>query len=145
MKMLPQQRLLARAAAILLVISLLTGIYLAAAMTGKISADPGTVVAAHIGAFLGCFWMIGLGWSMPMLGYGDRGLTRLAWVTIVPTYFNWLITSFKALWKVRGVEATGDSHNDTIFALLTVLVVIPSFVGSIGWVYGLFRKPADAR
>lgn len=145
MKMLPQQRLLAKSAAILLLISLATGVYVAAAMTGKINADPGTALAAHIGAFLGCFWMVAVGWSMPMLGYGERGLTRLAWLTIVPNYGNWLITSFKALWKVRGVDATGDPHNDTIFALLTAFVVLPSFAAAIGWVLGLFRSADTAK
>jgi len=136
---LPAARLAARNAAVLLAIGVFMGIYVAAAMTGKIPADGAMALAAHLNCFLGAFWLLGLGWSLPMLRYGEKGQARLVWVTTVANYSNWAVTTFKALWKVHGIDATGDAKNDTIFGLLTVFVVLPSFVGAAAWVYG-FKK-----
>lgn len=136
------QRILAKSAAILMFIGLLTGTFVAAAMTGKVAADPGAALASHLNALMGCFWMAALGWSMPALAYGDKGLTRLAWVTVVPNFANWAITAFKAFLKVKGVDATGDGKNDLVFGLLTLFVVLPSVVAAGAWVWGFFRKPA---
>ena len=61
----------ARNAALLLLVGLLTGGYVSAAMTGKISADPHMALAAHLNCLLGAFWLLGMGWSLPMLRYGE--------------------------------------------------------------------------
>lgn len=39
------------------------------------------------------------------------------------------------------VDATGEPKNDTIFALLTALVVVPSLAAAVAWVYGFTGKP----
>jgi hydroxylaminobenzene mutase len=136
---LPSQRVAARNAAVLMVIGLLTGVYLSAAMTGKINADPPMVLAAHLNCLLGCFWLAALGWSLPMLRFSEVGLSRIVWLTTLANYANWAVTLFKASWKVHGVDLTGEPHNDIIFGVLTVLVVVPSFVAAGAWVYG-FKK-----
>jgi hydroxylaminobenzene mutase len=142
MKTLPAQRWLGESAAILLMVALVTGALLSFSMTGKINADVGAMVAAHLNAFMGCFWMAAVGWSMPMLGYGERGLMRLAWATALPNYANWAVTLFKAFLKVKGVDATGEGKNDLVFGLLTLFVVIPSVVAAAAWIYG-FRRRAE--
>jgi hydroxylaminobenzene mutase len=136
---LPSQRVAARNAAVLILIGLLTGVYLAAAMTGKIDADPKMVLAAHLNCLLGCFWLAALGWSLPMLRFSETGLSRLVWLTTVANYANWGVTVLKAHWKVHGIDATGEPKNDIIFGLLTVLVVLPSFASAAAWVWG-FKK-----
>ncbi len=141
MKMLPAQRLLAKGAAVLLVIGLATGIFVSAAMTGKIAADPGAALASHLNALMGCFWMAAVGWSMPMLGYGERGQMRLAWVTLIPNYSNWIVTVLKSFLKVKGVDAIGEGKNDLVFGLLTLFVVVPSMIAAVAWVLG-FHRPA---
>src|SRR4051812_23062757 len=98
-----------------MLIGLFTGILVAWAMVGKVSADPGAALAAHLNGLMGCFWMAALGWTMPALGYGERGLTRLAWATILPNYANWAITVFKAFLRVKGVDAMGEGKNDLVF------------------------------
>ncbi len=138
----PAAKLLTRNAAILMVLGLLTGLFVAAAMTGKVPADAHAALASHLNALMGTFWMVGVAWSMPMLRYGDKGLVRLAWVTTIPNFGNWLITALKAFLKVSGVDATGEPKNDFIFALLTAFVVIPSLVSAVAWVYGFFGKRA---
>jgi (hydroxyamino)benzene mutase len=135
---------LGKAAAILILIGLLTGGYVAAAMTGMIDADPHTTLASHLSALMGAFLLFGLAWSVPRLGYGPKGLRRIAWLAVVPMYGNWLITAFKALWKVSGVEATGEWRNDVIFGLLNVVVVGPVLLASIAWVVGFFRASRTA-
>ncbi len=139
----PAARLLTRNAAILMVGGLLTGIFVAAAMTGKVPADPHAALASHLNALLGTFWMVAVAWSMPMLRYGDKGLVRLAWVTTLPNFANWLVTALKAFLHVSGVDATGEPKNDLVFGLLTALVVIPSLASSVAWVYGFFGTPPN--
>ncbi len=134
------QRKLALFAAVLLMLGLLTGFYLAAAMTGKVPAEPKMVVAAHLNALLGSFWMLGVAFSLPFTGYGEKGMTRLIWATALPNYANWAVTCLKAWWKVAGVDAVGEGHNDTIFGLLTALVVLPSLAAAGAWIYGLAGK-----
>ena len=132
-------RLAARNGAVLLLLGLLTGGYAASALSGQIDADGNTALASHLSALLGAFWILGLGWSLPMLRYGPVGQTRLVWATTIPNAVNWLVTGFKALWKVKGVAHTGETRNDIIFGVLTVLVVIPTLAAAGAWVYG-FKK-----
>lgn len=129
---------LTRNAAILMAIGLLTGVFVSAAMTGKVDADPGAALASHLNALLGCFWMVAVAYSMPMLRYGPVGLNRLAWATTVPNFSNWLVTVLKAFLKVKGIDFAGEGRNDLVFGLLTLLVVVPSFVAAGAWVYGFF-------
>ena len=131
---------LTRNAAILMAIGLATGIFVSTAMTGKVNADPHAALASHLNALLGCFWMIGVAYSMPMLRYGEVGLKRLVWLTTIPNFSNWIVTAIKAFLKVSGVDYIGEGKNDFIFGLLTAFVVIPSFVAVGAWVYGFFGK-----
>ncbi len=135
---------LTRNAAMLMAIGLLTGVFVSAAMTGKANADAHAALASHLNALLGCFWMIGVAYSMPMLRYGDTGMKRLVWITTIPNFSNWIITAVKAFLRVAGVDYVGEGKNDFIFGMLTVFVVIPSFVSAGAWVYGFFGKRSVA-
>jgi hydroxylaminobenzene mutase len=137
-------KLATRNGAVLLLIGLLTGGYAAQAMSGKIPADGATALAAHLSALMGAFWIFGLGWSLQFLSYGPVGLRRLVWATTTPNFANWAITAFKALWKVKGIDAIGEGKNDTIFGLLTVLVVVPSLAAAASWVYGFKGRVTTA-
>jgi hypothetical protein len=130
-------RTLLRYAALLMVIGLLTGIVLGAAMTKKLDADVGSVVAAHLNALLGCFWMAAVAYSMPMLRFGDRGRARMVWIVTIPNLANWAVTMVKSFLKVKGVGPEGDASNDAIFFTLTLVVVIPSLLAAGAWLWGL--------
>ncbi len=132
-------RLAARNGAVLLLIGLATGGFVSAAMTGKVDADAGSALASHLNALLGAFWVLGLGWSLQFLHYGPEGRRRLVWATTIPNVANWAVTIFKAFWKVKGIDFAGEVKNDTIFGLLTVLVVLPSLAAAAAWVYGFKR------
>jgi hypothetical protein len=134
------QRGAAFSGAALLVIGLATGGLLAAAMTGKANADVHDVVAAHLNAILGCFWICAVAATLPLVSFGPVGLKRLVIFTVVPNYANWLITTIKAFYKVAGVGLNGDPHNDAVFAALNVFVVLPAFAGAIAWAYGLKKR-----
>ena len=138
----PAARQLTMNAAVLMAIGLLTGIFVSAAMTGKVDADAHAALASHLNALLGCFWMVAVAYSMPMLRYGEVGQRRLLWVTTLPNFSNWIITAFKAFLRVAGVDYSGDGKNDLVFALLTLFVVIPSLTAVGAWVYGFFGKRA---
>ena len=134
------QRKTAAAGAGLLVLGLATGGLLAAAMTKRVDADVGAVVASHLNAVLGCFWLCALAFTLPMLRFGVVGTRRLVVVSVLPAYGNWLITVIKSFVHVKGVDLTGDHANDVVFAALNAVVVIPSFAAAIGWTYGLLGE-----
>lgn len=130
-------RLLAFSGALLLTLGLFTGIPVAFAMTGGLTADPASMLAAHLAALMGAFWMFGLGWTMPLVRYGTVARTRIAWAVIASNYANWALTVTKSCLHVHGLEAGGSTSNTTIFALLNAFVVLPSLVASVAWVWGL--------
>jgi (hydroxyamino)benzene mutase len=136
----PVARFLGLAGAILLLLGFLTGGYVSAAMTGKISADVHSALASHLNAVLGAFWIFGVAWSLPLLQYGPIGQKRLAWSVIVPNYANWIVTAIKALLNVAGVDFSGSPANMAIFLALTFTVVLPSLGSTIAWING-FRRP----
>lgn len=135
----PAARLMAHAAAWLMLVGLLTGGYVSAAMTGKVPADPGMALAAHLNALMGTFFLLGVAWTLPMLRYGPVGQRRLAWAVIVANWANWGITCVKAWLRVSGVDFIGQPTNDAVFGALTVSVVLPALVAAGAWVYG-FRR-----
>lgn len=137
---LPAARLLAHASAWLVLLGLLTGGYVAAAMTGKVPADGQVALASHLAALMGAFMMLGVGWTLPMLGYGAVGQRRLAWAFIVANFANWFVTGVKAWLRVPGVDATGEPVNDAVFGVLTLTVVLPALGAAAAWVYGFRRK-----
>jgi hydroxylaminobenzene mutase len=136
-----EAKLLARGSAWLVVVGLLTGALVSGAMTGKIPAGEHAMLASHLNALLGAFWMLGVAWSMPMLRYGKLGRARIAWSLLVANYANWIITALKSFLHVAGVDYTGVARNDAIFALLVVFVIAPSLAASIAWALG-FGTPA---
>jgi hydroxylaminobenzene mutase len=123
-------------------LGLVTGGLVSAAMTGKVPADPHMALASHLNALLGCFWLVSVAFTLPYLRFGPKGARRLAWAVTLPNYANWAVTALKSFWKVSGVDAVGEVKNDTIFGLLTLLVVIPSLAAAGAWVYGFFGKPS---
>lgn len=138
----PAQRFLGLAAAVLMLVGLLTGGLVAQAMVGKVPADPHAMLASHLNAMLGAFWMLSVAFTLPMLRYGDVGRQRLAWVVTIPNYANWIVTMVKAFLHVSGVDYTGHAANDAIFFILDLTVVAPSLLASGAWVYGFLRKPS---
>lgn len=135
--------MLAFAAALLILIGLLTGIFVGAAMGQRIPADPHNALASHLNALLGAFWMFAVAWTLPMLSYGAVGQKRLAWAVTFPNYANWLITAIKAFLHVSGVDVSRDSANNGVFVALTLLVVLPSLGASGAWLWGFRRRTAE--
>ena len=139
----PLARTLARDAAVLLLLGLLTGLYVAAAMTGKVPADWRIALSAHLAALMGSFWMMAVAFTLPMLRFAEQGRARLVLLVTVANFANWFITAVKAWLKVSGVDFIGEGRNDTVFGLLTLFVVLPSFAAAAAWVYGLSGKRQD--
>jgi hydroxylaminobenzene mutase len=133
----PSARRLVRHAALLMVVSLLTGVLVSAAMTGKIPADPHAMLASHLNALLGCFWMVAVAWSLPMTRLSPDGRARLAAAVTTANVANWLLTLLKAFLKVSGVDLIGEPANDAVFGALTLFVVLPSLGAAGAWAWSL--------
>src|SRR5438309_2209195 len=65
-------RWMARQAALLITLALFTGFLVAAAMTGKVPADGHAMLASHLNALLGAFWVLGVGFSLPWVRFSER-------------------------------------------------------------------------
>ncbi|MBM4377093.1 MAG: hypothetical protein FJ095_18585 [Deltaproteobacteria bacterium] len=132
-------RKLGAAAAGLVLLGLLTGFLVAGAMTGKLGAEPHAMLASHLNALLGAFWLLGIAWSLPLLRLEPKQLGWLARLATLANYANWLVTLLKSVLRVPGVEANGNAANDAVFVLLTVLVVLPSLGAAGLWLRGFTR------
>lgn len=137
------ERFLARAAAILMMLGLLTGILVGQAMTGGLKLDAHAALAAHLNALMGVFWILGFAWTLPMLRYSETGKRRLAWLVVIPNYANWLVTTVKGFLGVSGVAYSGYGANDAVFFALILSVVLPSFAAGGGWLYGLYGDATE--
>jgi len=133
-------RALCFAAALLFLIAALTGLLVAAAMTGKIDANGHFMLASHLNALLGCFWLLGLAFTLKWVRLSDKSTALLLISAVVSAYANWLVTLIKAFVKVQGIDFTGEGRNDAIFITLTLLVVIPTLVSAGLWVQGLRKR-----
>ena len=89
----PLRRRLAASGAWLFALGMVTGLWAAAVLTGRVSVTlPRLALAAHLNALLGGMWLVLVGTTLDMLHYGEIGRRRLAWVVIVPAWANWSIT-----------------------------------------------------
>ncbi|MCK6546103.1 hypothetical protein L6R52_09560 [Myxococcota bacterium] len=141
-----EQRRLAFYAAILFLLSGLTGLPIGAARTGALDADAGTLLGAHTVAIIGALWLLGVAWTLPMVHLSERGMKLLVASVPVASYANWLVTTAKAFLHVKGVALDGNPANNTVLALLTLFVVVPTLTGCLLWAWGLRSSaPALAR
>ena len=58
------QRSCAQTASLLMALALLTGLYMSLVAMKVVDAQFHTVLSAHLNALLGCFWLLGVGWSL---------------------------------------------------------------------------------
>jgi hydroxylaminobenzene mutase len=122
----------------LFAVGLVTGLWTAAVLTGKVAVPvPRLALAAHLNGLLGGLWLIAVAATLDMLRYGPTGRTRLAWVVAVPAWANWLITLIASGLGVTGLEYTRDTANNVVAVLLHSLVVLPSLAGAAAWAWGL--------
>src|SRR5918912_1869823 len=117
------RRRLAFNGALLFAIGMVTGFWLAAAVTKKFGIGdpvltPQLARAAHLNALLGGLWLIAAAYSLQFLHYGARGLSRLAFVFALPAWANWLVTLVASFLGVNGLAYTGRLSNDVIAFLL---------------------------
>src|ERR1700730_12248036 len=137
----PTQQRLAMAGALLFFVGMLTGLWSAVALTGKVKVGiPHLALAAHLNRLLGGLWLIAVAWTFQFLRYGETGLRRLAFSVAVPAWANLVVTLCASFFGVNGLEYTGQRGNDVIAVLLQTLVVLPTLVASGFWVYGFGGK-----
>lgn len=136
-----EQRVVGASAALLLLLSILSGFYVAAAMTGQLPVNARMALGAHLTGLLGAMVLFAYAWSLPLLRFARSGRMRIAVALVVGNFGNLIIGSLKAIPGVHGVAATGELTNDVVFGLLTVLVVLPLMLGVGGWVYGFGGRP----
>ena len=131
------RRRLARAGATLFAIGLVTGLWSAAALTGKVHVDePRLALGAHLNALMGAFWILGVAFTLPYLHYQATGRRWLAGLTLLPAWGNWFITLIASVVGRKGIEFNDDTRNNVIAVLLQAFVVLPGLVGGVMWAWG---------
>jgi hydroxylaminobenzene mutase len=136
------QHRVARAGAWLFAVGLVTGIWVAVVLTGKVVVPiPRLALAAHLNGILGGLWLIAVAATLDRMRYGLAGRRRLALVVMVATWANWLITLVASVLGVRGLEYTTDARNNAIAVLLELFVVAPSLLGAVAWAWGFGGPP----
>lgn len=139
----PLRKQLAFAGALLFFVGMLTGIWSAAALTGKVAVGmPRMALVAHLNALLGGLWLLAVAWSFEFLHYGAKGLRRLALGVGLPAWSNWLVSLSASFIGVNGLDYNGQRGNDVIAFLLQALVVVPTLVACAFWVWGFRAKRA---
>jgi (hydroxyamino)benzene mutase len=133
----PTQKKLAAAGAILFSVGMVTGLWSAIALTGRVIVGiPRLALIAHLNGLLGGLWLLVVAWSFDFLRYGENGRGRLALGVGLPAYANWLVTLVASFLGVTGLEYTGNRNNDVVAFLLQALVVVPTLVACAFWVWG---------
>jgi hypothetical protein len=140
---------MAFAGALLFSLGMVTGFWLAAAVTKKFGIGdpvltPQLARAAHLNALFGTFWLVGAAWSFQFLHYSARALKRLAFIIALPAWANWLVTLAASIIGVNGLSYTGQLANDVIAFLLQALVVLPTLIACAFWLWG-FRGRTEPR
>ena len=127
-------------------------LFLMGALTGAIiptaegdEAKFGRLIASHLNALLGAFWMLGLAWSLPRLKLGDGQLGLMCGACILSGWANWSVTLVKAFVGVAGIEWGDGGANGVVWIVLVSSVVLPTFVGAGLWVFGAWRGMRQAR
>lgn len=138
--------IIAKSAAILFLLGLLTGIYVTVVATGQLDGDLGASLAAHLNGIIGALIILSLFLIVPTVKYGHKYKRNMILLFILSNYANWLITTIKSFLRVDGIELIEKSlANNLVHIALVLLVVIPSLVGAGMWVFGIGVKPIPER
>ncbi len=139
------QKRLAMAGALLFLVGMVTGVFAAAALTGKVKVgNAHLALASHLNGLLGGLWLIAVAWTFRFLHYGARGLRRLTLAIAIPAWANWLVTLIASFLGVTGLEYTGQRSNDIVAFLLQTCVVLPTLIACGFWAWG-FRGGAGGK
>jgi len=135
---------LASRGALLFSIGMVTGLWSALALSGKVKVGiPHLALSAHLNGLLGGLWMIAVAFTLPFLSYGEQAKRRLSLAVTVPSYGNWLVTLVASFLGVRGLDYNGDHANDAIAVLLQSVVVLPTLGACAAWSWGFLRRSAS--
>ena len=132
-----QQKALSFSAASLMSVGMLTGILVAAAITKQVPANGHSMLAAHLNGLMGCFWLLGYAWTLPMLSYSPKMCQNIGKMINISVWANWFFTLVKAFWNVSGLEYSSDFKNNLIAGSLQLFVVLPGLIASLAWAWGL--------
>ena len=142
----PQQKALMTRAAVLFFLAMLTGIWVGVVFTQgralmlQLDLHPKherLALGAHLNALFGCFWLLGVAWTLPHSRLSEQWKARLAALVSLVAYANWAVTLLASVVDARGLAFEGNPRNDAIAVLLMLGVVLPGFAASGLWAWGM--------
>lgn len=124
-------------AAILFLLANLTGLLLIAINNDIIMADKRQMFNSHLNGLLGCFWLLGLAFSLRWVNMGGIANKLLVYTAAIAAYALWLLSLLKSILNVEGTTMGASAENDAIVIGYMILVVIPTLISACLWVTGL--------
>ena len=127
-----------------------TSLFLVGAVTGILIptavADEhrfARLLASHLNAIMGCFWLLGLAWTLPRLQLSDGQLKALCLMTMLSGWANWAVTLLKAFVGVAALDWGGGGANGVLWVALVFTVVLPTLGAAVLWALGAWKGRAS--
>ncbi len=124
-------------ATLLFLVGAVTGILIPTA--GDDAEMFGRILASHLNALLGCFWLLGLAWTLPRLQLGDSQLGALCGLAILGSWANWGVTLVKAYMGVAALDWGAGGANGILWIALVLTVVLPTLGSAALWAWGAYK------
>ncbi len=97
------------------------------------------ILASHLNALLGCFWLLGLAWTLPRLRLSDGQFGVLCGLAILGGWANWGVTLVKAYMGVAALDWGAGGANGILWIALVLTVVLPTLGSSALWAWGAYK------
>jgi len=102
------------------------------------------LLASHLNAILGCFWLLGLAWTLPRLQLSDGQLKALCLMTMLSAWANWGVTLVKAYMGHAALDWDDGGANGVLWIALVATVVLPTLGAAVLWVLGAWKGRVSA-
>jgi hydroxylaminobenzene mutase len=132
------------AATSLFLVGAVTGILIPTAVDDPDKEVFARLVASHLNAILGCFWLLGLAWTLPRLQLSGGQVKALCLMTMLSAWANWGVTLAKAYMGHSALDWGAGGGNGALWIALVSTVVLPTLGAALLWALGAWKGRVSA-
>jgi len=130
------------AATSLFLVGVVTGILIPTAAGDD--AKFGRILASHLNGLLGCFWLLGLAWTLPRLQLSDGQVKALCLMAMLSAWSNWGLALVKAYMGHAALDWGAGGGNGVLWIALVASVVLPTLGAAVLWALGAWKGRVSA-
>ena len=130
------------AATSLFLVGAVTGILIPTAISDEDKFP--RILASHLNAILGCFWLLGLAWTLPRLQLSGGQVKALCLMTMLSAWANWGVTLVKAYMGHAALDWGAGGANGVLWIALVATVVLPTLGAAVLWALGAWKGRVSA-